>query len=85
MGLLCPLSPMLSRPSLVRTALLGTTTATTTLWPLPASPGALRLHSLPIFSLDASYRNPRHSRVKYGTCLKIIVSPIRVRALLILR
>ena len=70
---------MTSRPNLVRITPVGTTTATTTPWPLPASPGALRFHALPIFSLDASYRNPRRSTVKYGTCLKIMVSPVRAR------
>jgi hypothetical protein len=70
---------MTSRLNLVRITPVGTTTATTTPWPLPASPGALRFHALPIFSLDASYRNPRRSTVQNGTCLKIMVTPVRVR------
>jgi hypothetical protein len=31
------------------------------------------------FGLEALYRSPQHSTVKYGTCLKIMVSPVRVR------
>src|ERR671920_846061 len=70
---------MMSRLCPVRITPASTTTATTTPWPLPALPGALRLHALPRFGLKALYRNPRHSTVKNGTCLKIMVSPVRVR------
>src|SRR5215213_5308024 len=56
-----------------------TTTATTTPWPFPALPGALRLHALPKFGLGAPNGNQRRSTVKDGTCLKIMVSPVRVR------
>src|SRR5215218_1715972 len=70
---------MASQTGLVSIAPASTTTATTTPRLLPASPGALRLHVLPRFGLKALYRNPRHSMVKYGTCLKIMVSPVRVR------
>jgi hypothetical protein len=70
---------MASRTGMVKIALVCTTIATTTPWPLPALYGALRLHALPRFSLDASNSNQRRSTVKYGTCLKIMVSPVRVR------
>ena len=70
---------MTSRLNLVRTTPVGTTTATTTPCLLPAPPGALRLHALPRLGLEALYRNPRRSTVKYGTCLKIMMSPVRVR------
>jgi len=66
---------MTSRTGVVSIAPASTTTATTTPWPLPALPGALRLHALPRFSLEALYRNPRRSTVNYGTCLKIIGVP----------
>src|SRR5215213_4122988 len=39
----------------------------------------LRLHALPRFGLKAYHRNRQRSTVKYGTCLKIMVSPVRVR------
>src|SRR5215212_10206892 len=70
---------MASQTGLVSIAPASTTTATTTPWPLPASPGALRLHVLPRFGLKALYRNQRRSMAKDGTCLKIMVSPVRVR------
>ena len=70
---------MPSQTGLVSTSPVSTTTATTTPWPLPALPGALRLHALPRFGLKALYRNQRRSTVKNGTCLKIMVSPVRVR------
>src|SRR5829696_3794760 len=70
---------MASRTGVVSTAPIDTTTATTTPWPLPAFPGGLRLHALPRFGLEALYRNQRRSTVKDGTCLKIMVSPVRVR------
>src|SRR5215216_4061113 len=70
---------MASRTGVVSTAAIDTTTATTTPWPLPALPGALRLHALPRFGLKVLYRNQRRSTVKNGTCLKIMVSPVRVR------
>src|SRR5215213_5802990 len=70
---------MASQTGLVSIAPASTTTATTTPWLLPASPGALRLHVLPRFGLKALYRNQLHSTVKNGTCLKIMVSPVRVR------
>ena len=70
---------MSSRTGLVSISPVGTTTATTTPWPLPALPGALRLHALPRISLEALYRYPWRSMAKYGTCLKIMVSPVRVR------
>jgi hypothetical protein len=53
--------------------------STTTRWLFLASPGALRLRPLPRFGLKALYRNPQRSTVKYGTCLKIMVSPVRFR------
>ena len=71
---------MPSRTGSVSTTLAGTTIATTTLWPLPALPGALRLHALPGFSLEALYRYQRHSTVNSGTGLIIMVSLVRVRA-----
>src|ERR687890_484484 len=70
---------MMSRTGLVSTTPVGTTSATTTPWPLPALPGALRLHALPRFGLKALYRSPRRSTVENETCLKIRVSPVRVR------
>jgi hypothetical protein len=70
---------MMSWLRLVHTALVGTTTATTTPWPLPALYGSVRLHALPKFSLEALYRYPWRSTVHSGTCLKIMVSPVRVR------
>src|SRR5215212_9155850 len=70
---------MSSRTGLVSISPVGTTTATTTPWPLPALPGALRLHALPRFGLKSLYRYQRRSTVKNGTCLKIMVSPVRVR------
>ena len=70
---------MMSRTGVVSATPASTTTATTTLWPLPALPGALRLRALPRFGLKALYRNQRRSTVKNGTCLKIMVSPVRVR------
>src|SRR5215208_5985115 len=70
---------MASQTGLVSITPASTTTATTTPRLLPASPGALRLHALPRFGLKALYRNQRCSTVKYGTCLKIMVSPVRVR------
>src|SRR5215213_2536304 len=70
---------MASQTGLVSITPASTTTATTTPRLLPASPGALRLHALPRFGLKALYRNQRCSTVKNGTCLKIMVSPVRVR------
>src|SRR5215212_1093421 len=70
---------MMSRTGVVSATPASTTTATTALWPLPALPGALRLRALPRFGLKALYRNQRRSTVKNGTCLKIMVSPVRVR------
>jgi hypothetical protein len=70
---------MMSRLCPVRITPASTTTATTTPWPLPALPGALRLHALPRFGLKALYRNQRRSTVNNGTCLNIMVSPVRVR------
>src|SRR5829696_3199948 len=70
---------MASQTGLVSITPASTTTATTTPRLLPASPGALRLHALPRFGLKALYRNQRRSTVKNGTCLKIMVSPVRVR------
>jgi hypothetical protein len=49
---------------------------------LVAAPGASRrstFHALPRFSLEALYRYPRRSMAKDGTCLKIMVSPVRIR------
>jgi hypothetical protein len=34
---------------------------------------------LPRFDLEALYHSPWHSTVKYGTGLKIMVSPVRAR------
>jgi hypothetical protein len=70
---------MMSQLSLVRTALVGTTIATTTPWPLLAFYGVFRRRDRPHFSLGASNGNQRRSKVDSGTCLKIMVSPVRVR------
>ena len=70
---------MASRISLVRIAPVGTTTATTTPWPLPASPDISVRSILSRFSVDAPYGYLRRSTVNSRTCLKIMVSPVRVR------
>ena len=70
---------MMSRTALISTTPVGSTVATTTLWPPPALPGALRLHALPRFGLGALNGNQRRSTVDSGTGLKIMVSPVRVR------
>jgi hypothetical protein len=70
---------MVSRLSLVRTAPVSTTAATTTPWPLSTLHGSLRLCALPESGSGAVNGYQRRSTVKYGTCLKIMVSPVRVR------
>jgi hypothetical protein len=70
---------MTRQMSFIHSAPASTTTATTTPWPLLALPGALELHALPRFRVEALYRYPWHSMAKGGTCLKIMVSLVRVR------
>ena len=70
---------MVSRLSLVRTAPVSTTAATTTPGPLSTLHGDLRLCALPESGSGAVNGYQRRSTVKYGTCLKIMVSPVRVR------
>ena len=48
-------------------------------WLLPASLGVSGRRVLPRFSLGALNGNQRRSTVDSGTCLKIMVSPVRVR------
>src|SRR5215212_4176044 len=70
---------MPSQTGLVNTSPVSTTTATTTPWPLPAFSDVSRRRDRPDFSLGAPNGNQRRSTVDSGTCLKIMVSPVRVR------
>src|SRR5215211_6221248 len=70
---------MPSPTGLVNTSPVSTTTATTTPWPLPAFSDVSRRRDRPDFSLGGPNGNQRRSTVNSGTCLKIMVSPVRVR------
>ncbi len=70
---------MPSRTGLVSDSPVATTIATTTPWPPPAFFGVLRRRGGPDFGLDAPNGNQRRSAVESGTCLKIMVFPVRVR------